>query len=114
MNEDITKDLFTKHITTEDLCLFKWRILKYMCDVSGIYETFPETLLFHRTDLKSAIDDKFSQQSSHHREKTIYKLVMNNVMNCLMKRDAIEIVSEYEYWRFQNDTLWEEKTKRFV
>jgi hypothetical protein len=23
MNEDITKDLFTKHITTEDLCLFK-------------------------------------------------------------------------------------------
>ena len=23
MNEDITKDLFAKHITTEDLCLFK-------------------------------------------------------------------------------------------
>lgn len=43
-------------------------ILKYMCDVSGIYETFPETLLFHRTDLKSAIDGKFSQKSSHHRK----------------------------------------------
>jgi hypothetical protein len=111
MNEDITEDLFAKHITTEDLCMFKWRILKYMCDVSGIYETFPETLLFHRTALKSAIDDKFSQKSSHHKEKTIYKLVMDNVMNCLMKRDAIEIVSEYEYGDFKMILYGKKKLK---
>ena len=82
-----------------------------MCDVSGIFETFPETLLFLRTDLKSAIDDKFSQKSFHHKEKTIYKLVMDNVMNCLMERDAIEIVSEYEYGDFKMILYGKKKLK---
>jgi hypothetical protein len=71
-----------------------------MCDVSGIVETFPETLLFHRTDLKSAIDDKFSEKPLHTKRKTMYKLVMDNVMNCLIKRNAVEIITEYEYGEF--------------
>jgi len=52
MSGEIPEEMFRKHITTEDLSGFKWRILKYMCSVFGIYDTFPETLLFHRTDFK--------------------------------------------------------------
>ena len=97
MNEEAPEDMFRKYITTEDLFRFKWRILKYMCDVSNIYDTFPETLLFHRTDLKSYIDPKFSKEYLHGKGGIIYKLVMDNVMDCLMNREAIEIVDEYKY-----------------
>ena len=69
MNEEAPEDMFRKYITTEDLFRFKWRILKYMCDVSNIYDTFPETLLFHRTDLKSYIDPKFSKNTSMVKEE---------------------------------------------
>jgi hypothetical protein len=68
-----------------------------MCDVSNIYDTFPETLLFHRTDLKSYIDPKFSKEYLHGKGGIIYKLVMDNVMDCLMDREAVEIVEEYKY-----------------
>jgi hypothetical protein len=97
MSQDKPEEMFRKHITTEDLSSFKWRILKYMCSVSGIYDTFPETLLFHRTDLKAYIDAKFNQEYLHSKGGTIYKLIMDNVMGCLIHRDAVEIVTEYEY-----------------
>ncbi len=51
MNEK-TEESVKNHISTDDLSSFEWRILKYMCSVTGIYDTFPEILLFHRTDLK--------------------------------------------------------------
>jgi len=43
--------------------------------------------------------------------KTIYKLVMDNGMNCLMERDAIEIVSEYEYGDFKMILYGKKKLK---
>ncbi len=92
------------------MSVFELRILKYMCDVSGIVEIFPETLLFHRTDLKFAIDDKFREKPIRPKIKTMYKLVMDNVMNCLIKRDAAEIVTEYEYGDF-NMVLYGKKKK---
>ena len=55
MNVKTPEEMFKEQITTEDLSKFEWRILKYMCGVAGIYDTFPETLLFHRTDLKAYI-----------------------------------------------------------
>ena len=36
---------------------------------------------------------------------------MDNVMNCLMKRDAIEIVSEYEYGDFKMILYGKKKLK---
>jgi hypothetical protein len=60
MNEKTHEEMFKELITTEDLSKFEWRILKYMCGVAGIYDTFPETLLFHRTDLKAYINPKFN------------------------------------------------------
>jgi hypothetical protein len=97
MNEEMPEEMFRKYITTDDLFTIKWRILKYMCDMSGIYDTFPETLLFHRTDLKSYIDPKFSQEYLLGKGGTLYKLIMDNVMDCLKDRDAVEIDTEYEY-----------------
>jgi hypothetical protein len=63
-----------------------------MCDMIGIHDTFPETLLFHRTDLKSHADPKLSQEYSHGTRGTLYKIIMDNVMDCLMDRDTVEKV----------------------
>jgi hypothetical protein len=52
MNEEAAEEMFRKYITTEDLFRFKWRILKYMCDVSNIYNTFPEHYCFTELTLK--------------------------------------------------------------
>lgn len=61
MNEK-TEESVKNDISTDDLSSFEWRILKYICSVTGIYDTFPEILLFLRTDLKASIDSKFSQE----------------------------------------------------
>jgi hypothetical protein len=97
MNEKTPEEMFNKHITTEDLYSFEWRILKYMCSVTGIYDTFPEILLFHRTDLKASIEPKFSQEYLHNEGGAIYKFTMDNVMKSLLDRNAVEIVTEYQY-----------------
>lgn len=68
-----------------------------MCSVTGIYDTFPEILLFHRTDLKASIDSKFSQEFLQNEGGAIYKFTMNNVMGSLIDRNAVEIVTEFEY-----------------
>jgi hypothetical protein len=68
-----------------------------MCGVSGIYDTFPEIPLFHRTGLKAYIDPKISKESLHDRGGALYKLIMDNVMGRLIDRAAVEIVEEYEY-----------------
>jgi hypothetical protein len=47
MNEK-TEESVKNNISTDDLSSFEWRILKYICSVTGIYDTFPEILLFHR------------------------------------------------------------------
>jgi hypothetical protein len=112
MNEETREEMFRKYITKEDLLKFQWRILKYMCEVSNIYNTFPETLLFHRTDLKDYIDYKFSKETNHSNgENPPYKLIMDNVMDCLMDRDAVEMVEEYKYGNF-NMVLYGQ-TKKF-
>lgn len=97
MGESTPEEMLKEHVTTEDLTKFKWRILKYMCGVIGIYDTFPEILLFHRTDLKVYIDIKFSKEYLRNNEGTLYKLIMDKVMGCLVDRDVVEIVSGYEY-----------------
>ena len=111
MSEDTPEEMFRKYITTEDLFKFKWKILKYMCDVSNIYTTFPEILLFHRTDLKAYIDSKFSKEYIHGKGGGImYNLIMDNVMDCLMDREAVEIVEEYKYGNL-NMILYGQKKK---
>jgi hypothetical protein len=62
-----------------------------MYDASNIYNSFPETLLFHRTAIKAYIDSKFSKEYLHGKgEEIIYKLIMDNVMDCLMDREIVE------------------------
>jgi hypothetical protein len=75
--------MFGKYITQEDLFRFKWRILKYMCEKADSYDTFPETELFHRTELKAYIDPKLSQQYLEGQRGTLHKIIMDNVMDCL-------------------------------
>jgi hypothetical protein len=96
MNEK-TEESVKNNISTDDLSSFEWRILKYICNVTGIYDTFPEILLFHRTDLKASIDSKFRQEYLQNEGGAIYKFTMNNVMGSLIDRNAVEIVTEYEY-----------------
>jgi hypothetical protein len=111
MSKDTPEEMFRKYITTEDLFKIKWKILKYMCDVSNIYNTFPEILLFHRTDLKAYIDSKISKEYIHGKGGGImYKLIMDNVMDCLMDREAVEIVEEYKYGNL-NMILYGQKKK---
>ena len=62
LNEKTMMKTIMEHITPEDLSNFEWRILKYMCSVTGIYDTFPDILLCIRTDLKAHIYPKFSQK----------------------------------------------------
>ena len=113
MNEETPEEMFRKYITTEDLFKFKWRILKYMCEVSNIYNTFPETLLFHRTELKAYIDSKFYKENIHSNGETPpYKLIMDNVMDCLMNRDAVKIVEEYKYGNLNMVLRTNQKNKR--
>ena len=97
MVKETSKEMFRKYITPEDLFRFKWRILRYMCEKSDKYDTFPETDLFHRTDFRGYIDSKLSKEYLTGQRGTLYKLIMNAVMDCLKDRDAIEIDTEYEY-----------------
>ncbi len=110
MNEKTLEEMFKKHVTIEDLNNFEWRILKYMCSVTGIYDTFPEILLFHRTDLKAYIDPKFSQKYFHNEGGAIYKFIMDNIMRSLLDRNVVEIVTEYQYGNL-NMTLYGSKKK---
>jgi hypothetical protein len=90
------EDMYRKYINADDLTRFKWRILRYMCELCEKYESFPETELFHRTDLKAYIDNKLSQQYLSGK-KSLYKIIMTNVKKCLIDRDAVEVSYEYEY-----------------
>ena len=83
-----------------------------MCGVSGIYDIFPEVLLFRRTDLQTFIDPKVGKELLHDKGGALYKLIMDNVMSRLIDRAAVEIVEEYE---FDCGPLWKkEKINRFV
>lgn len=97
MNKKTPEEIFQKSFTLEDLLKFQWKILKYMCDVTGIYDIFPEVLLFHRTDLKADIDLKINQENLRNAGGALYKLIMDNAMSTLIERDVIEVVGEYEY-----------------
>jgi hypothetical protein len=97
MNEKTPERVFQEYITIDDLSKFQWEILKYMCSVAGVYDIFPEVLLFHRTNLKSYIDSKVKNEYLHDKGGVLYKLIMDNVMNQLIERAAVEVVEEYQY-----------------
>jgi hypothetical protein len=88
---------FAKEFHDSDLLRFKWRILKYMCETSDKYEIFPETELFFRTDLKDYIDEKYQQDFLHGESGTLYKLLMDRIMSCLIDRKAVEVFGSYAY-----------------
>ena len=50
---------------------FKWRIVKYMCEMCDKYGTFLEIELFFRTDLKGYIDEKYGQDYLHGKGATL-------------------------------------------
>ena len=97
MSDDTCEEIYRKFFTTDDLIELEWKILKYMCDMSGIYDTFPETLLFHRNDFKTFIDRKLEQEYSDDKVGRLYKLIMDKVMTRLERRNAVEVVAEYQY-----------------
>jgi hypothetical protein len=80
-----------------ELSRFKWTILKYICEMCDRYSTFSETELFHKTRLKGYIDENYGQHYLHGRRGTLYKLLMDRIMNCLMDRDAVETAGNYVY-----------------
>ena len=79
-DDDTYEEIYRKFFTTDDLIKLEWKILKYMCDMSGIYDTFPETLLFHRNYFKTFIDRKLKQGCSDDKVGKLYKLIMDKVM----------------------------------
>jgi hypothetical protein len=80
-----------------DLFRFKWRILKYMCQMCEKYGTFLETELFFRADLKGYIDEKYGRDYLHGKSASLYKLLMDRIMNCLIDRDVVEVSGSYPY-----------------
>ena len=97
MSDDTCEEIYRKFFTTDDLIELEWKILKYMCDMSGIYDTFPETLLFHRNDFKTFIDRKLEQGYSDDKVGRLYKIIMDKVMTRLERRNAVEVVAQYQY-----------------
>jgi hypothetical protein len=96
MTDKSPKEILDK-ISDSELSRFKWIILKYICEMCESYSTFPETELFHKTKLKGYIDENYGQHYLHARRGTLYKLLMDRIMNCLMDRDAVEIAGNYGY-----------------
>ena len=96
-DDDTCEEIYRKFFTTDDMIKLEWKILKYMCDMSGIYDTFPETLLFHRNDFKTFIDRKLEQGYSDDKVGKLYKLIMDKVMTRLEQRNAVEVVAQYRY-----------------
>jgi hypothetical protein len=87
---DKSAEEILNEVSDLELSRFKWIILKYICEMSDRYSTFPETELFHKTKLKG-------QHYLHGRRGTLYKLLTDRIMNCLMDRDAVEIAGNYGY-----------------
>jgi hypothetical protein len=83
--------------TQSDFFRFQWRILKYMCEMSDKYGSFLETELFFRTDLKAYLDEHYGEEYLHGKEGTLYKLLMDKVMNYLLNRHAVEVSKSYPY-----------------
>jgi hypothetical protein len=84
-------------VSDSELSRFKWIILRYICEMSDRYSTFPETELFHKTKLKGYIDENYGQLYLQGRRGILYKLLMDRIMNCLRDRDAVEIAGNYGY-----------------
>ena len=84
-------------VSDSELSRFKWIILRYICEMSDRYSTFPETELFHKTKLKGYIDENYGQLYLQGRRGILYKLLMDRIMDCLRDRDAVEIAGNYGY-----------------
>jgi hypothetical protein len=112
LGSETPEEMFRKYINEHDLLMFKWRILKYMCEMCDKYETFNDRELFHRTDLKAFIDSKLSQEYLAGKGGTLYELVMTNVMNCLIGRNAVEISNKYPYG--DSDMVLYKKSKKLM
>ena len=80
-----------------DIFRFEWAILKYMCDMHGKYDTFIETELFFKAGLHGYIDQKYRQDYLSGKERTLYKLVMERIMNSLKSRNAIEMIANHTH-----------------
>ncbi|HZA70785.1 MAG TPA: hypothetical protein VE548_13905 [Nitrososphaeraceae archaeon] len=91
------EEMFNKYYTHEDFARFKWRILHYMCDMCDKHGTFTETELFFHTRLRAYFDEKLNQEYLHGKRGTLYKLLMDHVMSCLERRNAVKKSLEYEY-----------------
>ena len=63
--------------------------------MSNTYNTLPVTLLLHRNNLKTYFKHKFRKEIiARNGENPPYKPIMDNVMDCLMERDVVEIVEK--------------------
>lgn len=63
--------------------------------MSNIYNILSVTLLLHRTNIKTYIKHKFRKEIiPNNGENPPYKPIMDNVMDCLMERDIVEIVEK--------------------
>jgi hypothetical protein len=96
MTDKLPGDVLAE-VSDLELSRFKWIILKYICEMCDRYSTFPETELFHKTNLKGYIDENYGQHYLHGKRGTLYKLLMDRIMNCLRDRDAVEIAGNYGY-----------------
>ena len=86
-----TAEELANEFNNSDIFRFEWAILKYMCDMSDKHDTFIETELFFKTGLHGYIDKKYGQEYLHGKERALYKLIMERIMNSLKSRNAIEM-----------------------
>jgi hypothetical protein len=47
--------------------------------------------------LKGYIDEKYGRDYLHGKSATLYKLLMDRIMNCLIERDVVEVSGSYPY-----------------
>jgi len=87
-----TAEELANEFNNSDIFRFEWAILKYMCDTSDKHDTFIETELFFKAGLHGYIDKKYGQEYLYGKERALYKLIMEGIMNSLKSRNAIEMI----------------------
>src|SRR5919197_3533627 len=112
-----TAEELANEFNNSDIFRFEWAILKYMCDNHGKYDTFIETELFFKAGLHGNIDQKYRQDYLSGKERTLYKLVMERIMNSLKSRNAIEMIAIHTHGSkmttIKKSQILEEKCNEF-
>jgi hypothetical protein len=83
--------------TQEEKKKFQSRICKYICENHYGQKIFHQIDLLKNTGLHAFIDEKMQTDFTYGRRGTVYKLLMDEVMNSLVDRGAVKLFLEQSW-----------------